>query len=185
MGGKGSGRDAEGMKEARSHKAANPRVKDAESNRAILGYLMELHKMPRIDVHDAEQVESRTVEWMQLCAEYGLKLQVNGYACALGMNRTTLADVIAGRNRGYPLAVVDILKDTYELIAAYNEAALLETQGNPAGLIFLAKNHHGYKDVQERQELHVHAELQSLPPAEVAAKYQLQAGIIHETPPKP
>lgn len=178
MGGKGSGRNAEGMKEARSHRAANPHVKDAESNAAIMGYLMELYDMPPVDIDDAEAVDARVREWFALCLEHQLKPQASGLAFALGLTRTTLSELASGRNGGsrYLPDVLATIKRAHALCGAYNEAALMETQGNPAGLIFLAKNNHGYRDVQERQEFHVHADIQSLPPAEVAERYRLQAG---------
>ena len=115
-----------------------------------------------------------------MLTEYGLRPQVNGLAVALGWNRHTLYDVITGeRGKLVTSASRELIKRAYELIAVFNENALLESTGNPAALIFLAKNHHEYKDVNEQRYTVARVDVQALPPSEIAERYKLQAG-AHE-----
>ena len=186
MGGKGSGRYHGSSPEA-SRSAAhmreknpiqNPKADNEERNRETLQYVAALLALPPIDATDAEQIAARAGEWFALLDKYGMRPQVNALAMALGMDRRRLWEVVTDQPRGerLPQDARDSIKRLYQIIAIMNENALLETQGNPAALIFLAKNHHAYRDVQERQELHIRAEVDALPVAEIAERYRLQAG---------
>ena len=91
-----------------------------------------------------EEIEDRTIEFFQHCAEIGERPSVEKYCLALGIPRNTVIDWKNGlhceeRRSG-------IIKSAYESIAAYDAAMVAEGKMNPVPYIFRAKNYYNMKD---------------------------------------
>lgn len=172
MGGKGSS----------PYGSFSPHVQNADTNAVILEFIQELRHLPPIDLTSVEEVQARIDEYVDLCKKYSIKLQVNGISVALGVNRESYRRYATGelqRCNGVliPQEVRDIMLDFYNIMATYAEASLNEKTTNPAGDIFLMKNHYGYKDSYE-QERHIQVDIPQLASGQEAAdKYKALVGV--------
>ncbi|MBO7673635.1 MAG: hypothetical protein J6S63_01340 [Atopobiaceae bacterium] len=185
MGGKGSGGYRDDMSKARAKSpvvmAQNPEVPNADTNRRIIAFIRELKALPKITIEDIDAVRERTDKYMELCAKHGIKFQVNGYCVALGISRDDLSSIFRGVKtcKGmtvYP-EVVEELHWWYSIMAAYAEASLNEKNTNPAGDIFLLKNHFGYRDTREETVVRVDATPQLASGEDAARKYAELVGV--------
>ena len=123
-------------------------IKDAEGASAILKHNLTVAYMPKIDTHDAEQVDQRTMEYFQLCIDNNIKPSVAGYALALGVDRHTLAAWMSGRRRNTP-EVLEVCRKAYSLLNANMEDLMQNNKINAVAGIFLMKNNMQYRDVSE------------------------------------
>lgn len=182
MGGKGSGGDRGKLHETAKSKSQSPSsLINEELNTRIMGFINELRHLPKISLEDYDAVDNRITEYLALCGKYNLKIQVNGLSAALGISRNDLYDMVTLGYKTikgmtiYP-EVREMIGDTYRLMATYAEASLNETTGNPAGQIFLMKNHYDYRDQKEQTILKVDMTPQLEPGEKVAEKYAKLVG---------
>ncbi len=113
-----------------------------------LGKAMMLWDLPAIDNNDVIQVENRTRDYFNICAENDMKPSVAGYAFALGVDRRTLWTWVTGVTPKPP-AVLDCIKKAYEMLNIMMEEYMQTGKINPVSGIFLMKNNFGYTDKQE------------------------------------
>lgn len=129
-----------------------------ETHARIIQSSQEVVHLPKIDLHDASQVEDRLVEYMGICAKYGTRPTVSGMALSLGMNRQVLSSIvhdkpIGGHNAqtALPTLVTDLLKKHYNTLELQMEGYMMTGQINPVTGIFLSKNNFGYVDKVEHE----------------------------------
>ena len=126
-------------------------VPNAQTNRRVASFIMDLRALPKIDIENIEDVNDRITLYSEMCKKYGIAFQLNGVAAALGMSKQTFLEIVlSGRTtyRGktiYP-EVRESLTEFWELCATFTEASINEIPGNPVGKIFLMKNHFDYTD---------------------------------------
>lgn len=117
---------------------------------------MELMKLPDIDKHNVEEVQTRIAEIFEIFAKYDTKPTVSGMALALGMSRQTLSAIAHDKpvgGNGYeaalPQDVADSIKKAYNILESLWENYMTNGKINPVSGIFLAKNNFNYRDQTE------------------------------------
>ena len=92
-------------------------------------------------VSSDDDIEARTLEYLQYCVDHDERPTVESYCLALGYPRQTVFRwEQAGGRRG------DIIKNAKEAIFAYDGQMVSNGKLNPVVYIFRAKNYSGMKD---------------------------------------
>jgi len=184
MGGPGSGRYPRkkgSPRETPMTQAHDPTNIDPTTNHKIIAFGKELLAFDEPDYADADALQERFYDYLDLCDRHHVKPMVNSMAQAFCMNRRVLWGIATGHKdfqhyKGLTPASSDVIKKAYDFLQTNLEISLMEETKNPVKWFFLAKNYFGYED----QTVHVQrqeAEITVLPsPEEVAAKYALQVG---------
>jgi len=184
MGGPGSGRypRKKGLpRQTPMTQAHDPTNIDPTTNHKIIEFGKELLALDAPDYSDADAMQERFYEYLDMCDRHHVKPMVNSMAQAFCMNRRVLWGIATGNDhykhwKGITPPSVDVIQKAYDFLQTNLEISLMEESKNPVKWFFLAKNYFGYED----QTVHVQrqeAEVTLLPsPDEVAAKYALQVG---------
>lgn len=118
----------------------------------ILGASIEVFNLPKIDIHDEQQVRQRLSEFFTIYAKRGLKPTVVSMGMALGLDRRRLWEIKSGAPstndsvRLMPANVRGCIKEAYDIMESLWESYMLAGKINPVTGIFLAKNNWGYVD---------------------------------------
>ena len=130
-------------------------VTEPGDNTKYLVVSMRLAELPKVDLHDADAVHNRVMEYFKIHAENDLKPTVAGLGVALGVDRRRLWEIKTGTKMGghtelnLPTATVDSIKRAYEMMENMWECYMLNGKINPVSGIFLGKNNFGYQDKTE------------------------------------
>ena len=132
-----------------------PDVEDGD-NANFLSVSMKLFNLPKVDLHNPDEVEDRLNQYFQISYEADLTPTVAGMAMALGMDRRRLWAIRndqptggAGYTTALPPEVADCIKKAYSLMEYLWENYMVNGKINPVTGIFLGKNNFGYQDKQE------------------------------------
>ena len=131
-----------------------PDVEDGD-NANFLSVSMKLFNLPKVDLHNPDEVEHRLNQYFQIYYEADLKPTVAGMAMALGVARRRLWEIRNGVKMGgqseydLPTLTLDLVKKAYFLLENQWETYMQQGKINPVSGIFLGKNNFGYKDQQE------------------------------------
>ena len=117
-------------------------------NTKFTQHTMNIMLLDPVDLTDAEQVKQRVQDYFRICAEDDMKPGVADFACALGISRQMLWNIVSGKTVK-PAEVFDLLKRTYYALNAQLENFAMAGKVNPVTFIFLGKNHFQYTDKQE------------------------------------
>lgn len=135
----------------------NPAVplEKRQENAAYIGHSVKLACLEKIDRYDAESVKKRTLEYLEMCQDDGMKPNVAGYALALGTNRQGLEEMF--RDRRISSETYGALDAGMSVIENIMVGLMLDQKINPVTAIFLLKNHFmgSYQDASQvtvRQE---------------------------------
>ena len=185
MGGKGSGnRHPKPVPRDKNPvvQAGDPKNIDREQNHASIIFsraLFELTEDP-VDLADADALQQRFFDFLELCDQHGLRPMMTGLALAFGVRPEQVSRV--GRGDTHCLSTKLTAKSRQIFEKAYNfmrlswETNLQTEKGNPVKWLFLGKNYYGMRDQTERVVTHREEGL-SLPSAEeTAAKYAAMVG---------
>lgn len=118
----------------------------------ILEASIEVFNLPKIDIHDEQQVSQRLSEFFSIYARRGLKPTVVSMGMALGLDRRRLWEIKSGAKstndsvRLMPPEVRGRIKAAYDIMESLWESYMLAGKINPVTGIFLAKNNWGYVD---------------------------------------
>lgn len=178
MGGKGSGgaRSNSGARMARMDKV------DGELNTRIIEFgKVLMSKFELVDLNDVNAMRERFFEYLDLCEEWKMKPTLSSACMAFGLDRRRFWEIANGMKRsfkGYKLTpeTEDFFKKVYDFLEMVLTNVMLDSKGNPATAIFLAKNHFGYKDVSEQVVHRVDDRLSLKSAEEVAAEYSKRLG---------
>lgn len=107
-----------------------------------------MRKQPRCDMTDPGEVGRRIEFYFDLCNNLEIKPNQIGLALALGLERITLLDYLAGR-LGRNAEVQKILKNANSILEYLMSCYMTDGKVNPIPAIFLLKNFHGYRDQAE------------------------------------
>ena len=119
-------------------------------NNKFTTFALRMLEMPKIDIRNYEQVQTRILEYFQLCATMDIKPGVAGLAQALGTDRRRLWEMNNGiANKTIPREVHELVKTTYNSLETLMETYTQAGKINPVSAIFLMKNNFGYADKQE------------------------------------
>lgn len=185
MGGPGSGRK-KGSKNrpgtrTMSQIAGDPKNVDPTINHVAIVFGKALMGLEPVDLSDADAMEARWLEFLDLCDEHEIRPMVTGMAMAFGIPNGFFRQVVYGYGhhanyRGVTPESRSVLKKGYEFIQMYLELSMQSDIHNPAKYIFLMKNYFGYQDqtVQIHVDAHEGMALQSAD--DVAEKYKALVG---------
>lgn len=120
-----------------------------------------------------EELQAKVDEYWKIAEIEERPLTFAGFAQHLGMSTETMA-----RYATYEMFCAP-LQNALRIIKASLEERMLTHKGNPAGLIFLAKNY-GYKDTQEVK--HTHQSIGSVLSQSVSDTRVFDGEIMEDTP---
>lgn len=113
----------------------------AEKMAAQVRAMEELRELPAIDYKDPRQIEERIKLFFNFCAQNELRPTVELMALSIGVSRVSLWYwEQEGSRRG------EVISKAKQLLAALIEQWGVCGKINPSVMIFLQKNHFGYKD---------------------------------------
>lgn len=115
-----------------------------KENARYIVHSMKLSTFSRIDRTDAEQVRNRTIEYLEMCVNDGMKPNLTGYALALGTNRQGLQQMFLSRNTDHE--TLEALDRGIAMVENVMLELMLDQKINPVTAIFLLKNHFAYSD---------------------------------------
>ena len=120
-------------------------------NNKYTTFALEIMRLPKIDVRNPEQLQSRVIEYFQLCADHDMKPGVAAVALAIGLDRRRMWEIRSGstRNSTIPQECKDIICGVYDSLETLWESYMINGKINPVSGIFLGKNNFGYQDKQE------------------------------------
>ena len=130
-------------------------VTEPGDNAKYIGVGLKLFNLPKIDLHNPEQVENRLSEYFAIHVEADLKPTVAGMAMALGIDRRRLWEIRTGAKMGgtteydLPTPTLVAIKKAYDFLETLWENYMHNGKINPVSGIFLAKNNFGYQDKVE------------------------------------
>ena len=136
-------------------------------------FALAVMNLPKIDVHNPEQLRARLSEYFQLCADHDMKPGVAALSLAVGLDRRRLWEInndVQGRNVSIPEESKQIIKMAYNSLELLWESYATGGKINPVTAIFLGKNNFGYQDKQE-YVLTPNQQLSGADPATIEAKY--------------
>lgn len=160
-------------KPTRTDLPLNAQLPDGDNNKYTM-FAIAISQLPKIDVHNPEQMRARLFEYFQLCADHDMKPGVAALALAFGLDRRRLWEInndVQGRNVAMPQECREIVKTAYNSLEMLWESYTLGGKINPVTAIFLAKNNFGYQDKQE-YVLTPNQQLSGADPATIEAKYE-------------
>lgn len=154
MGGKGSG----GARPGGGNKGVRAENVDAAFNSRVIAFNRELYSFDLVDF-EPENVESRFMEYLEICDRYGMKPTVSGVSLAFGLDRRRFNEIANGCRHSYmgwkiTPETVGAFQKIYKFLESVLENYLSDETKNPAKWIFLAKNHFGYSDTREQIVTH-------------------------------
>jgi hypothetical protein len=100
-----------------------------------------------LDYNDVAEMERRFNRYLQLCAEWDMKIGNQAAYTAIGIDKGTAWDW-ENRSQGNP-ARSDFIKKVRQICAVYREGLMEDGKVNPVTGIFWQKNYDGMKDQQE------------------------------------
>ena len=119
-------------------------------NNKYTTFALAIMQLPKIDYRDPEQLQTRVIEYFQLCATHDMKPGVAAVGLAIGLDRRRLWEVRSGtKNVVMPQECKDIINSVYDSLEVLWEGYMTSGKINPVSGIFLGKNNFGYQDKQE------------------------------------
>jgi hypothetical protein len=133
----------------------NGLITDPGDTTKIVQTNMKFMMLPKIDLHDPEEVKNRIVEYFKIYAEEDMKPTIAGLALALDIDRRRLWEIRTGNYHtsksleSLPTLTTDYIKKAHQILEATMESYSNSGKINPVMAIFMMKNHFGYVDKQE------------------------------------
>lgn len=113
-----------------------------EDARRILTEVLYWYNMPKCKTE--EEFEERIKLFFEDCARRGERPTVEKFCVALGYARTAVTEWKNGHNCNQNRT--ELIKRSFEVLAAYDAGLAVEGKMNPVPYIFRAKNYYGMKD---------------------------------------
>ena len=119
-------------------------------NNKYTTFAIAIMQLPKIDIRNPQQLQSRVIEYFQLCADHDMKPGVAAVALAIGLDRRRMWEIRSGsKNVAIPQECKDIIIGVYDSLETLWESYMINGKINPVSGIFLGKNNFGYSDKQE------------------------------------
>lgn len=100
-----------------------------------------------LDTDDVEEMKRRFQRYLELCAEWDMKIGNQAAYAAIGINKDHVYDWTVRRQTNPKRA--DFVKRVQQFCAMYREGLMEDGKVNPVTGIFWQKNYDGMKDQQE------------------------------------
>ena len=124
-----------------------------QENARYIAHTYKVNTLKKIDRASAEEIRQRTMEYLQLCVDDGIKPNLTGYALALGTNRQGLERIFTSRTAEQ--SALDELDKGIAMVENVMLELMLDQKINPVTAIFLLKTQFNYK---EENTLNIRAE---------------------------
>lgn len=124
----------------------NPELEQGYNTKRIAFMQLIIPTEP-LDYNDVAEMERRFNRYLQLCAEWDMKIGNQAAYTAIGIDKGTAWDW-ENRSQGNP-ARSDFIKKVRQICAVYREGLMEDGKVNPVTGIFWQKNYDGMKDQQE------------------------------------
>ena len=146
----------------------------AELNNNMIRCALKFFDAPPIDLHDAQQVHDRILEYFDECQKRELRPSNLGLYSALGMSRQDVDNVIHGRSRSkVSREAIDLIKRAKTTLSAYRESLAMCGKLNPVTAIFWGKNFDSMSDSQTleitRSDIYA-SDMARMTPEEISAR---------------
>ena len=116
-------------------------------NAKRIAFMQAILPTEPLDSNDVGEMERRFNRYLQLCAEWDMKIGNQAAYAAIGIDKGTAWDW-ENRSQGNP-ARTDFIKKVRQICAMYREGLMEDGKVNPVTGIFWQKNYDGMKDQQE------------------------------------
>ncbi|MBO5032411.1 MAG: hypothetical protein J6D08_11090 [Lachnospiraceae bacterium] len=124
----------------------NPDLEQGYNTRRIQ-FMMAIMPSEPLDYNDVAEMERRFNRYLQLCAEWDMKVGNQAAYAAIGIDKG-IAWEWENRSLGNPTRT-DFIKKVRQICALYREGLMEDGKVNPVTGIFWQKNYDGMKDQQE------------------------------------
>ena len=137
-------------------------------------FLVELQKISlKADRTDVTSMQKCFVEYLQLCAEWDIKIgNLNAYM-AMGIDAATASAWYNGQAKADQPEYKQLITDVKRMCGAYREMLISDGKLNPVTGIFWQKNYDGLQDVTSHQVTAVNALGDFKDAADIMEKYQM------------
>lgn len=125
---------------------ANPDLEVGYNTRRIM-FMQAILPTEPLDLNDVAEMERRFNRYLQLCAEWDMKIGNQAAYAAIGIDKGTAWEW-ENRSLGNP-ARTDFIKKVRQFCAMYREGLMEDGKVNHVTGIFWQKNYDGMKDQQE------------------------------------
>lgn len=124
----------------------NPDLEEGYNTRHIR-FMMAIMPTEPLDFGDVAEMERRFNRYLELCAEYDMKIGNQAAYAAIGISKDNVYDWTV-RSSANP-ARSEFVKKVQKICAMYRESLMQDGKVNPVTGIFWQKNYDGMKDQQE------------------------------------
>ena len=124
-----------------------------QENARYIAHTVKVNSLKKIDKASAQEIRQRTIDYLQLCVDDGIKPNLTGYALALGTNRQGLERIFT--NRTVEQGTLDELDRGVAMIENVMLELMMDQKINPVTAIFLLKTQFNYR---EESTLNIRAE---------------------------
>lgn len=125
-----------------------------EIARAVVQNALAIALQPPIDTNDATQMWDRAQWYFRYCIDGGIMPTVPGLSAAFGVSRSVFYSWKNGKQKK-PIEVRAVIDKCYQILAAINEANMIEGNVDKIVGIFLAKASFGYREDEQQFDSNV------------------------------
>lgn len=149
-------------------------------NAKMVNFIMAIMPTYPLDYNDVAEMERRFTRYLQLCAEWDMKVGNQAAYLAIGIDKAIAWEWVNIRTTNP--ARTDFIKKVQKICGLYRESLMQDGKINPVTGIFWQKNYDGLKD-QNEVILTPNNPLGDMQNAEaLRQKYLESAGIAEELP---
>lgn len=116
-------------------------------NTRRIAFMQAIIPTEPLDYNDVAEMERRFMRYLQLCAEWDMKIGNQAAYAAIGINKDLVYEW-ENRQLGNP-ARTEFVKKVRQFCAMYREGLMEDGKVNPVTGIFWQKNYDGLRDQQE------------------------------------
>lgn len=124
-----------------------------QENARYIAHTVKVNMLKKVDRGNADDIRKRTIDYLQLCVDDGVKPNLTGYALALGTNRQGLERIFTSRT--VEQGALDELDKGIAMIENVMLELMMDQKINPVTAIFLLKTQFNYR---EESTLNIRAE---------------------------
>lgn len=128
------------------YKDHNPELPEGYNTRRIM-FMQAILPTEPLDHNDVDEMERRFARYLQMCAEWDMKIGNQAAYAAIGLNKDLVYEWTVRRQTN-PRRT-EFVKKVQQFCATYREGLMEDGKVNPVTGIFWQKNYDGMRDQQE------------------------------------
>ncbi len=150
-----------------------------EYNARRIRFMQEILPTEPLDCNDVAEMERRFARYLELCAQWGMKVGNQAAYAAIGINKITAYEWTTRRTANRER--YNFIEKVQQICALYREGLMEDGKVNPVTGIFWQKNYDGLKDQQEVVLTPNNPLGEAQNAEQLRQKYLENAGIIEES----